>query len=193
MRQALNMPREGRFSARQTLRAATASLHTEVDARFGGSFETDHNAYRSFVTALARVVRPLEAALEAGGVSRILPDWPLRRRSVALERDLQILGIPVPVPVVVHVTDDEARLFGRLYVLEGSRLGSRILVKSAHANAAPSVSAATNYLEHGAGADFWEAFLVRLERSEAVAAFPERTILGAREAFGLFIASQAHV
>lgn len=193
MRQALNMPAEGRSSARQVLRAATASLHSEVDARFSGCFEKDVKAYRTFLTALARVVRPLEAALEAGGVSRILPDWSLRRRSLALERDLQILGIPVPAPIFVHVTGDEALLFGRLYVLEGSRLGSRMLVKLAYANPAPSVGAATNYLGHGAGADFWGAFLLRLERSDAVAASPERTIRGAREAFGLFMAGQAHV
>ncbi len=86
----------------------------------------------------------------------------------------------------MKVTRDEARLFGRLYVLEGSRLGGKLLVKRALANADPQVRAATNYLGHGAGADFWRGFLQRLEDSAAVAAAPERTMLGAREAFGLF-------
>ncbi|WP_296323548.1 biliverdin-producing heme oxygenase [Reyranella sp.] len=126
-------------------------------------------------------------------MERVLPDWPARRRSRALERDLDVLGIPVPAPVPVTVTSDKARLFGRLYVLEGSRLGGRLLAKRAFGNANPQVRAATSYLGHGAGADFWRAFLQRLEESDAVAAAPERTMLGAREAFGLFLAEPADV
>ncbi len=192
MRHAFHMAAPERPSARQMLRAATASLHEEVDARFSSPFDTDKNAYVAFLTALARVVRPLEAALERGGVDRLLADWPLRRRSDALERDLEILAVRVPSPISVGVTRDEARLFGRLYVLEGSRLGGRLLVRRALANADPRVRAATHYLGHGAGADFWGGFLRRLEGSEAVAASPERTMLGAREAFGLFMTEQAH-
>lgn len=175
------------------LRAATAALHAEVDARFSGPFDTDKNAYGAFLTALARAVLPLEGALEQGGVERMFPDWPARRRSAELEHDLEILGIPVPSPVPVSVTRNEARLFGRLYVLEGSRLGGKLLVKRALANADPQVRAATNYLGHGAGADFWRGFLQRLEDSAAVAAAPDRTMLGAREAFGLFRTEPAHV
>ena len=175
------------------LRAATAALHAEVDARFSGPFDTDKNAYAAFLSALARAVLPLEQALEQGGVERVLPDWPARRRSAALERDLDILEIPIPAPVQVVVTSDEARLFGRLYVLEGSRLGGKLLVRRALGNADPQVRAATNYLGHGAGADLWRGFLQRLEDSQAVAAAPTRTMLGAREAFGLFRAEAAHV
>lgn len=174
------------------LRAATAALHAEVDARFSGPFETDKNAYAAFLTALAWTVPSLELALEQGGVERLLPDWPLRRRSEALERDLDILGVPVPVATSVDVTADEARLFGRLYVLEGSRLGGSLLAKRACGHADPQVRAATNYLAHGAGADFWRSFLQRLEASQAVAAAPRRTILGAREAFGLFMEERVH-
>ncbi len=175
------------------LRAATAALHAEVDARFSGPFDTDENAYTAFLTALARAVGPLERALEEGGVERLVPDWPLRRRADALERDLALLGVSVPTALPITVTRDEARLFGRLYVLEGSRLGGRLLVKRARENADPRVRAATNYLGHGEGADLWRSFLQRLEGSAAVAASPERTMLGAREAFGLFRAEPAHV
>ena len=175
------------------LRAATAALHAEVDARFSGPFDTDKDAYMAFLLALARAVRPLEWALEQGGVERLLPDWPVRRRSSALEQDLDILGVPLPATLPVRVTTDEARLFGRLYVLEGSRLGGKLLVKRALENADPRVRAATNYLGHGAGADLWRGFLQRLEASEAVASAPERTMLGAREAFGLFRTEPAHV
>ncbi|HQS13646.1 biliverdin-producing heme oxygenase [Reyranella sp.] len=192
MRRFIHSAAPGRPSARQMLRAATAALHDEVDARFSGPFETDENAYAAFLVALARAVRPLEAALDEGGMERFLPDWPERRRSRALERDLEVLGVPLPAAIPVGVTRDEARLYGRLYVLEGSRLGGRLLMKRALANADPKVRAATNYLGHGVGADFWRGFLERLEGSAAVAASPERTMLGAREAFGLFREESAH-
>ena len=174
------------------LRTATAALHVEVDARFSGPFGTDKNAYSAFLVTLARAVPPLERALEQGGVQRLLTDWPLRRRADALERDLDILGVSMPTAIAVDVTRDEARLFGRLYVLEGSRLGGKLLLKRARENADAEVRAATNYLAHGAGADFWRSLLQRLEDSEAVAASPERTMLGAREAFGLFMVEPAH-
>ena len=174
------------------LLSATSALHGEVDGRFSGPFDTDKNAYSAFLVMLARAVPPLERALEEGGVQRLLPDWRLRRRADALERDLDILGVSKPTAIAVDVTRDEARLFGRLYVLEGSRLGAKLLVKRARENAEVEVRAATNYLAHGAGADFWRSFLQRLENSEAVAASPERTMLGAREAFGLFMMEPAH-
>lgn len=174
------------------LRTATSALHAEVDGRFSGPFETDKNAYSAFLLSLARAVPPLERALEQGGVERLLPDWRLRRRSGALQRDLDILGVRAPAAIAVDVTGDEARLFGRLYVLEGSRLGGSLLVKRARASADPLVRTATHYLSHGAGADFWRGFLQRLEDSQAVAAAPERAMLGARETFGLFMTEQAH-
>ena len=183
----------GRSSARQMLRAATATLHAEVDARFSGPFATDRNAYEAFLTVLARAVLPLEQALDRGGVGRLLPDWRERRRSGALKQDLDLLGIAVPPALNVSVTTDEARLFGRLYVLEGSRLGGKLLVKRAAESDDPRVRAATHYLGHGAGSDFWRSFLQRLETSEAVLESPQRTLLGAREAFGLFGAEPAHV
>lgn len=175
------------------LRAATATLHAEVDARFSGPFGTDRNAYEAFLAALAQAVLPLERALEQGGVGRLLPDWTDRRRSEALKQDLGVLGVAVPPPADVSVTTDEARLFGRLYVLEGSRLGGKLLARRAAESGDPQVRAATHYLGHGVGSDFWRSFLQRLETSEAVLGSPQRTLLGAREAFGLFKAEPAHV
>ncbi len=89
--------------------------------------------------------------------------------------------------------DRRGALFGRLYVLEGSRLGGKLLVKRAAESDDPQVRAATHYLGHGAESDFWRGFLERLESSAAVKGSPQRTLLGAREAFGLFVRDPAHV
>jgi heme oxygenase len=79
-----------------------------------------------------------------------------------------------------------------LYVLEGSRLGGRLLLRRTLANPDPQVRSATRYLGHGGGRDLWRPFLEQLEASTAVAAAPDTAIAGAREAFALFIPGASH-
>jgi len=71
-------------------------------------------------------------------------------------------------------------------VLEGSRLGGKLLLLLALASPDPQVRAATHYLGHGSGCDLWNAFLESLEASVVVARSPDDAIAGAREAFALF-------
>lgn len=181
-----------RSTAHQLLRAATADLHAAVDARFSADFDSDGAAYGRFLTALGSVVPPLEAALEAAGVERLLQDWPRRRRSPALRSDLRTLDLVVPVPLPVPPPRGEAGLFGMLYVLEGSRLGGKLLLRRALANPDPRVRSATRYLGHGDGGELWRAFLRRLESSAAVACAPDAAVAGAREAFALFAPGESH-
>jgi heme oxygenase len=180
-----------RFSARTMLRAATADLHSAVDARFSGPFESDRGAYIGFLTALARAVPSLEAGLEAGGVARLLPDWRERCRSAALRDDLDSLDAAVPRPARVAAPATEAEMLGMIYVLEGSRLGGQLLLRRALGNPDPDVRAATRYLGHGVGRDLWRSFCERLEASGAVAAAPQEAVLGARTAFSLFATQPA--
>ena len=154
-----------RPTVRQVLRTATADLHAVVDARFSADFASDSEAYGRFLTALGSVVLPLEAAFEAADVERLLPIAPPR---------------------------GEARLFGMLYVLEGSRLGGKLLLRRALANPDARVRSATRYLGHGDGRDLWRPFLQRLEASTVVACSPDATIAGARQAFALFAEDAAN-
>lgn len=181
-----------RSPIRQLLRTATADLHAAVDARFSADFDSDKAAYGHFLTALSGAVLPLEAAFEAAGVDRFLPDWPERRRAEPLRSDLVTLGLPVAVPRPVAPPRGEARLFGMLYVLEGSRLGGKLLLRRALANPDPQVRSATRYLRHGDGRDLWRPFLERLEASAAVASAPDAAVAGARDAFALFTAGGSH-
>jgi heme oxygenase len=174
------------------LRTATADLHAAVDARFSGEFASDKGAYGRFLTALGCVVPPLEAAFEAAGVERLLQDWPHRRRAASLAADLTTLEIPIPIPHPVAPPRGEASLYGMLYVLEGSRLGGKLLLRRALANPDPRVRSATRYLAQGAGRDLWKPFLERLEASAAVASSPDAAVAGARDAFTLFASGAAH-
>lgn len=181
-----------RPTVRQVLRTATADLHAVVDARFSADFASDSEAYGRFLTALGSVVLPLEAAFEAADVERLLPDWSQRRRAPALRSDLEALGLPPPRLLPIAPPRGEARLFGMLYVLEGSRLGGKLLLRRALANPDARVRSATRYLGHGDGRDLWRPFLQRLEASTAVACSPDATIAGARQAFALFAEDAAN-
>jgi heme oxygenase len=193
MQPAFRSAASARFSARRLLREATADLHREVDARFSGPLDTDRGAYRAFLAALGRAVLPLEAGLEAGGVAAILPDWPERRRSAALAHDLSALGVASLGAARTPELQGEALQLGTLYVLEGSRLGAKLLLRRVLGHPDPAVRAATRYLAHGETQDLWRSFVERLDASEAVRAGPDRAIAGARAAFLAFRPDAAHV
>lgn len=168
------------------LRAATADLHAKVDARFAGSFDGSAAHYAGFLSAMAAVLPPLERALERAGVHRTMPDWEQRRRAALLLDDLEALGAAPPREADPPPVDGEARQLGIVYVLEGSRLGGKRLMRRALGHPDPRVRTATRYLSHGAGLDLWPTFLARLESSPAVTSAPEEAVAGARATFALF-------
>jgi len=173
-------------SSRHLLRAATADLHAKVDARFSGNFSGGAVGYSGFLAALASALVPLERALEEGGIERILPDWPERRRAALVVADLEALDVAVPPSADPPPVTGEARQFGVAYVLEGSRLGGKLLLRRALADPDQRVRAATRYLSHGADRDLWPSFVKRLESSAAVSRAPDEAVTGARLAFSLF-------
>lgn len=173
-------------SARQMLRAATADLHARVDARFAGSVMGTFAEYRAFLCSMATVILPLERALERAAIDTVMPDWSERRRAAHLLEDLETLGVSALRETDAPAVGSEARQLGMVYVLEGSRLGGKLLLRRALAHGDSQIRTATRYLSHGAGHDFWGSFLVRLEGSAAVARAPHEAVAGARAVFTQF-------
>jgi heme oxygenase (biliverdin-IX-beta and delta-forming) len=171
---------------RQSLRAATADAHARLDACARRVNLADRESYGRFLQAQSGPVMALEAALRDFGVARLLPDWPLRSRTAALHYDLEHLTLrPGSCPAVRLAS--VAPAFGTLYVLEGSRLGARVLLQQILA-AAPDLRPATRFLSHGSDQRLWTTFLQVLEAKlciNDVAGCAQ----GAREAFALFEAS----
>lgn len=147
---------------RARLRQATAPLHEQVDTAFSG-FAFEHPGdYRQFLRAHCRVLSAAEIALENAGIAELLDDWPRRVRRHVLLADLAELGSSPPVALEVPELSDIACCWGVAYVLEGSRLGGRVLARQIRET---NPTAPVRYLEHGDVARLWPTFLARLEHA----------------------------
>jgi heme oxygenase len=189
---ALDSIREGRgwpggedVSIRQRLRTATADAHARIDKCFGLLDLTEAGDYRRFLEVSASALLPLEAALTEVEAERILPDWAARMRTRAILADLAKLhGLAKPVRVTKP--SDLGAMLGTLYVLEGSRLGARVLTGIVERSPDQDVRAATAYLRHGEQLRLWPSFLTRLEHFAARLKSDESAIEGALAAFDAF-------
>jgi heme oxygenase len=170
------------------LKQATADAHRDLDGRLGALDLSRLDGYRRFLEISAAALLPLEAALEAAGVAAIFADWPRRTRRAAISADLARVGGSVrSFEAVPALTRNAA--FGALYVLEGSRLGARYLLKTVDASADPVIASATAYLRHGAGQHLWQDFLHALEREPFTPDDEAEVLAGAQQAFSLFARS----
>ncbi|WP_375310545.1 biliverdin-producing heme oxygenase [Bradyrhizobium sp. A5] len=146
---------------RERLRDATAAAHRDLDAQLTSFDLAALSGYRRFLQASAGALLPLEAALVEAGVARMFPDWPERSRSAAIAADLGRLGSGAQSTVSVRPLT-RSGVLGTMYVLEGSRLGAKFLLKAVADAADPRIGEASAYLSHGAGQRLWQSFLAKL-------------------------------
>jgi heme oxygenase (biliverdin-IX-beta and delta-forming) len=175
---------------RERLKQATAAAHRALDARFGAFDLATPSGYLRFLEASAAALTPLEAALERAGVQGIFEDWPQRSRRPAIAADIARLGGVIrPLPDVGSFNRNQA--VGAMYVLEGSRLGARYLLRTVLASADPTVAGAARYLRHGADLRLWPSFLDALARVIVAPGDEAEIVAGARRAFAAFAAAAA--
>ena len=101
--------------------------------------------------------------------------------------DLAQLSLPEPPKLRGPEGFGNAFQFGMIYVLEGSRLGARLLLREAKTTLSPVAQSATRYLSHGQDLPLWPTFLQRLEGSPDVSRQPGQAAAGARAVFQLFL------
>lgn len=176
------------MTLRDQLRRATAPLHEQVDARFSRYGLHTRASYGAFLQAHARALFGLEAALEAAAIDTLLPDWAERRRRHLLRQDLTALALPIPLALPLSTRLDPDACWGLAYVLEGSRLGARLLLKRVSATPWPGQQTALNYLQQAGGNALWPRFLSHLEQAEA-RLDPAAVTRGAQLGFAQFIAA----
>lgn len=162
------------------LRAGTAPDHRALDGLFGGFDLADPARYRAFLTAHARALPAVEGALDAAGFAKLLPDWPNRARAAALAADLAGIGAAVPAPLPFALPQGPAARWGAAYVVEGSRLGGKLLAQRVGAGLPKA------YLGTPQAPGAWRGFLESLDRHVRTAQDEAAAIAAARAVFALF-------
>jgi heme oxygenase len=177
-------PQRGR--ARRSLRKETAILHETVERHFAPGRMT-RDAYIQYLM-MNGPFASIEPALEAASVHRVLPDWDMRQRRFDLESDMDAMGIPTSETRAIPISDDIGTLLGWSYVLEGSRLGARFILKGIESTRDRELIAATRFLRHGTGIDLWTTFTAALSRIDNDPPAIECACEAARAAFSQFMA-----
>lgn len=114
---------EQKNSGLAELRRVSRKAHEAVDEAFSRFELADPQSYGDFLTAHARVLGAAEAYLSRHAAS--LPVW--RPRAELLKDDLRQMDLAVPAVQAECFREREGTAMGVLYVLEGSRLGGRVL------------------------------------------------------------------
>ncbi|MES2601458.1 MAG: biliverdin-producing heme oxygenase [Pseudomonadota bacterium] len=168
-----------------TIREATQTSHCRLDVALSKLDLAIPLYYEGFLRSQAEALFPIETALEAGGIESLIPDWTLRIRTPALERDLATLNItcnPLPAPDF----GSPAEMLGAVYVLEASRMGARVMLARLAEHPDSDAMNATAYLRHGFGKRFWPSFLTLLETHPVAQSDTAGVVRGAETAFAMF-------
>lgn len=164
-------------AVRDWLRRETAALHDAVDREVEQIDASTAKGARALCRYLHRGNLTVEAALERANVHRILPEWPSRKCAGLLGDRAPTLDGQGPHALEFQ---GESEVWGALYVMEGSRLGSKFLAR----RYAPL--AKHPYFIAALADRFWPIFLARLGEAHATLEKKDALLSGARRAFGAF-------
>lgn len=165
--------------AHARLRSATDTAHAALDGALSTLDLSDPQGYAAFLAVHAAAQPPLEAALTGGAAEAVSP------RAALLADDLAGLGAPLPPPLPCAPLGREAS-WGVAYVLEGARLGARLLAARAARAPDPRIAANRRYLSAPRRMG-WAPFLAGLEAGLTT---PAARDIAARAALGAFVAFQ---
>lgn len=146
---------------RFALRAQTANAHAALDASIG-AFD-GLAGYRSYLRAISAFRMPLERQIGRLDWPQALADWRPLAVSGAIARDLEDLEVEPGEAAAPDLPLEGDRLFGALYVLEGSALGAQLLFRQAKELGLGETFGARHLALLSGGVASWRAFLERLE------------------------------
>lgn len=133
------------------LRAVSRAVHEQVDKAYSRFNLADTSSYEAFLQAHGRVLPQVEGWLKG---DHDLPHW--TERTGHLQNDLAQLGHSLPEPLEWRAPSGAGAMLGALYVLEGSRLGGKML------SAQVGEGLPRDYLSAGHEKGSWPAFLQTL-------------------------------
>lgn len=189
MNHALTSPGADPASAGETLRdrlrADTREAHEALDARFAAMMAGDTNRYALFLVMNRDAHAAIEPLLAAGPLAGA---WQATGRLEAVRRDCQVLGLGeerAEPPRFGLDAGSRAAAFGLAYVLEGSRLGAKYLLR-ALARAPARNPLPTHYLEASSDAGPFTGLMRAMARESFSPAEFSRSTEVARHTFRFF-------
>lgn len=144
--------------------------------------------YTHYLQAMYPVIRDVEQQVFPI-VKSLLPDLPQRMKQHLLEQDLK--GLNTEIPTGASPLQDDlptltiAQAMGLMYVIEGSTLGGRVILKSLDKNLGLSAENNAAYFSgYGAGTGLlWKAFLEHLTNYAVNENKQQEVIAGAEMGF----------
>jgi heme oxygenase len=177
------------------LRSRTAHLHTLLEQTSVSKSITAPDitldAYIQYLQIMERVVSGMEEELQPI-LEDYVPYMSLRQKASLLQADLAHLGAwtnPFPTMEFSVPGRDIAFAWGAFYVLEGSALGGRVILKSLPASLEINGEHGARYF-YGYGAQtgsMWKSFLDSLCEYAAQSGAQEAIIEGAEHTFALIL------
>ena len=162
-------------SLRDLLRSATRTAHDRVDALFGSCDLATPEGYTRFLTAQAAAWETLAPVL----------DVPSQARLTGVEADLQALDVPMPA-ALDDVAIPAAGSLGMSYVLEGSRLGSTLLLRDLAERAPELINRAGAYFTASSDLTSWKQLSTILQSQPRNDASDAAVLADATATFDLF-------
>lgn len=154
---------------RKLLRDQTNHLHKKLDDNVGPLGTSDQ--YLRYLRGMLQFRRPIEQQIAASRLPEDFSTFVPSRISEELESDLRALDrapIIVPAELIDPQPLDFSELLGVLYVLEGSSLGARFLIKSAEQLGFGEATGASHLAKQTCDSGNWKAFCALLEQVETV-------------------------
>lgn len=161
------------------LRTATARQHQDLDAALAGALD-DRRGYTRYLLGMLALVELLAAAPAAVDARAAWSEWVDPRRQALLRQDLRDLGL---LPLAHGLAPLPGSCWmGANYVLEGSALGARVLLRAAERLRLREPGLPLAFLQHHARpGDRWPRFVDELQTLEG--GLRADAVRGARHAF----------
>lgn len=148
--------------SRFALRELTRDDHERLDALVGEF--TDKEAYLRYLEGMAAFRGAVERRLAEIDYHETLDGWKPGLISAELAQDLRDLGQEAPRTMpAIDLPSDRDGLLGVLYVLEGSSLGARLLVRRAAELGLTADHGARHLAAQTARPEAWQAFVALLD------------------------------
>lgn len=168
----------------QILKNETASAHQEAEAVLLPALQAMRSVqdYATVLKMFYGFFHPLEERIRRYITPALLSDVESRRNASLIKKDLRELTVYGEPPLCESLPqiNNAAQAFGALYVLEGSTLGGRVIVRMLSKNEAANIPANALHFFSGYGEEtgrMWTFFINELnkqtEEKETVAAANE--------------------